>query len=257
MKEVAHFVIGTEKEITKFKFYGNPEGTFEMDDQKIVLYKKSKALRKTFGAIAYAMSGKGKYEVEIKKNQIVSYRRDGTAKFWIDLSDTNKFYFCVQGIGKKDKANEVENFLLDAVKNSVTTSGMTGYSAANAGAQPAPQPTYTNSSVQPNMAYQTPPVQPVYTNPSAQPAYHMPSSSAQSQNPTSSKIKFSASYRTIPAHTETDTGATPVSLKQTSTVTAEAMEKVSEELKKYKKLLDDGLITEEDFTAKKRQLLNL
>ena len=27
------FCIGTEKDITKFKWYGNPEGTFEMDDQ--------------------------------------------------------------------------------------------------------------------------------------------------------------------------------------------------------------------------------
>ena len=83
------FCIGTEKDITKFKWYGNPEGTFEMDDQKITLYKKSKVFKQAFGLIGSAMSGKGKYEAEITKEQIVGYKHDKKGSFWIDLNDSN------------------------------------------------------------------------------------------------------------------------------------------------------------------------
>ena len=37
----------------------------------------------------------------------------------------------------------------------------------------------------------------------------------------------------------------------------EEKEKVNNELREYKKLLDEGIITAEEFDAKKKQLLNL
>ena len=166
------FCIGTEKDITKFKWYGNPEGTFEMDDQKITLYKKSKVVKQAFGLIGSAMSGKGKYEAEITKEQIVGYKHDKKGSFWIDLNDSNKFYFCITGLGKKDKYDLVEKFLSDAVKmpgktvantntNTVnnapetTTLTNTGFNAV-----PPTQQAYTQQSVPP---------QPVYANPAPSP----------------------------------------------------------------------------------------
>lgn len=304
------FCIGTEKEITKFKWYGNPEGTFEMDDQKITLYKKSKVVRQAFGLIGSAMSGKGKYEAEITKEQIVGYKHDKKGSFWIDLSDSNKFYFCITGLGKKDKYDLVEKFLSDAVKTSGIPAANTeneipvNNAPVNTGfkAAPSPQPAYTNPSPAPNPAYANPTMQPnaaytnpvpaskptyanpapaqqpVYTNPTMQskPTYTNPSPSPQpvyvnpavsqpaypnasapqpQPNQASPKLKFSASYRTITPHTENNSGN--VMLNQSSGATSQSVENIAQQLKMYKELLDSGLITQEDFNAKKKQLLNL
>ena len=254
------FCIGTEKDITKFKWYGNPEGTFEMDDQKITLYKKSKVVKQAFGLIGSAMSGKGKYEAEITKEQIVGYKHDKKGSFWIDLNDSNKFYFCITGLGKKDKYDLVEKFLSDAVKmpgktvantntNTVnnapetTTLTNTGFNAV-----PPTQQAYTQQSVPP---------QPVYANPapSPQPTYTKPAQPQPQSNQTSSTLKFSASYRTIPAHTENNVGN--MAMNQTTGTTSESFENIAQQLKIYKELLDSGLITEDDFNAKKKQLLGL
>ena len=280
------FCIGTEKEITKFKWYGNPEGTFEMDDQKITLYKKSKVVKQAFGLIGSAMSGKGKYEAEITKEQIVGYKHDKKGSYWIDLNDSNKFYFCITGLGKKDKYDLVEKFLSEAVKmpgktvvntNTVNNApeppapANTGFNTVPPTQQaytqqpvppqpvytnpaPSPQPVYTNPAPSPQPTYTkpAPSPQPVYTNPapSPQPAYTKP---AQPQ--TSSPWKFSASYRTIPAHTENNGG--DMAMNQTTGTTSESFENITQQLKMYKELLDSGLITEDDFNAKKKQLLNL
>ena len=328
------FCIGTEKEITKFKWYGNPEGTFEMDDQKITLYKKSKVVKQAFGLIGSAMSGKGKYEAEITKEQIVGYKHDKKGSFWIDLNDSNKFYFCITGLGKKDKYDLVEKFLSEAVKmpgkavantNTVNSAPETP-APANTGVNavpptqqaytqqpvppqpvytnpaPSPQPTYTkpvqpqqsaytnpvpssqlaytksaaspqhtyvnasaaphqsytNQAVQPTQpVYTKPPVQsqPVYAKPVQQPAYQNVSVPQSQSNQASSKLKFSASYRTIPAHTENSGGN--MAMNQTTGTTSESFENIAQQLKMYKELLDSGLITEDDFNAKKKQLLNL
>ena len=247
------FCIGTEKDITKFKWYGNPEGTFEMDDQKITLYKKSKVVKQAFGLIGSAMSGKGKYEAEITKKQIVGYKHDKKGSFWIDLNDSNKFYFCITGLGKKDKYDLVEKFLSDAVKMPGKTVVNTN-TVNNAPEPPTPTNTGFNAVPSTQQAYTQQPVppQPVYTNPapSPQPTYTKP---AQPQ--TSSPLKFSASYRTIPAHTENNGGN--MAMNQTTGTTSESFENIAQQLKIYKELLDSGLITEDDFNAKKKQLLNL
>lgn len=261
------FCIGTEKEITKFKWYGNPEGTFEMDDQKITLYKKSKVVKQAFGLIGSAMSGKGKYEAEITKEQIVGYKHDKKGSFWIDLNDSNKFYFCITGLGKKDKYDLVEKFLSEAVKmpGKTVTNTNTVNSApenpapANTGvnAVPPTQQAYTQQPVPPQPVYTKPPVQsqPVYAKPVQQPAYQNVSAPQPQSNQASSKLKFSASYRTIPAHTENNGGN--MAMNQTTGTTTESFENIAQQLKMYKELLDSGLITEDDFNAKKKQLLNL
>lgn len=295
------FCIGTEKEITKFKWYGNPEGTFEMDDQKITLYKKSKVVKQAFGLIGSAMSGKGKYEAEITKEQIVGYKHDKKGSFWIDLNDSNKFYFCIIGLGKKDKYDLVEKFLSEAVKMPGKTVANTN-TVNNAPEPPAPvdtgfnvvpstqqaytqqqvpsQPVYTNSAPSPQPVYinsapspqpthtksaqpQTQPVytkpsvqsQPVYANPVQRSAYQNVSVPQPQSNQTSSTLKFSASYRTIPAHTQNNDGN--MAMNQTTGTTSESFENIAQQLKIYKELLDSGLITEDDFNAKKKQLLNL
>ena len=258
------FCIGTEKEITKFKWYGNPEGTFEMDDQKITLYKKSKVVKQAFGLIGSAMSGKGKYEAEITKEQIVGYKHDKKGSFWIDLNDSNKFYFCITGLGKKDKYDLVEKFLSEAVKMPGKTVVNTN-TVNNAPEPPAPANTGFNTVPPTQQAYTQQPVppQPVYTNPapSPQPVYTNPAPSPQpaytkpAQPQTSSPLKFSASYRTIPAHTENNGG--DMAMNQTTGTTSESFENIAQQLKIYKELLDSGLITEDDFNAKKKQLLNL
>ena len=48
-----------------------------------------------------------------------------------------------------------------------------------------------------------------------------------------------------------------MAMNQTTGTTSESFENIAQQLKIYKELLDSGLITEDDFNAKKKQLFNL
>lgn len=64
-------------------------------------------------------------------------------------------------------------------------------------------------------------------------------------------LVYSASINDVPVDTE------PVNVAPAAPFEAEKPRDVVEELKRYKDLLDSGILTQEEFDAKKKQLLGL
>lgn len=52
------YFIGTENDAHKYRFGGNPEGTLELYEDRIDVFKKSKVVSSAFGAIGSAMKEK-------------------------------------------------------------------------------------------------------------------------------------------------------------------------------------------------------
>lgn len=135
------YFIGSEQDIKKFKFGGNPEGTVDIYEDRLEFFKKSKGVALMFGAIGSAIEGKGTEDVTIRLDQMRAWR-EGTTYF-VDLTDGRILFMSFLGIGSKAEAAAAMGALLTKI----------GTSAAAPTFEPTPQPEPT-----PAPQYETPPV---------------------------------------------------------------------------------------------------
>lgn len=102
--------IGSEQEIKKFKFGGAPEGTLEIERDRITFFKKSKAVGLMFGMIGSAIEGKGKEDTVLTRDMIVSWEKNGGVTR-VSLADGRKAVITFTGLKTKDAQSALENFL--------------------------------------------------------------------------------------------------------------------------------------------------
>lgn len=107
------YKVAMESEFKKFEFGGMPEGTVEIYEDRLELYKKSKMVRLAFGAIGSALSGKGKPDVTISAHMV---RRDTVTDqknaFRFYLTDGQLAFVQFSGVTEKtDCRNAMLRFL--------------------------------------------------------------------------------------------------------------------------------------------------
>lgn len=105
------YFIGAEKDAHKYRFGGNPEGTLELYDDHIDVFKKSKAVSLAFGVIGSALEGKGKPEVSIPKVMITNYIKNKNNKYVLYLRDGNVLDITITGLSKKESIKAMDDFL--------------------------------------------------------------------------------------------------------------------------------------------------
>lgn len=107
------FYLGPESRFAKFRMGGNPEGTAEIYDNRIEVFKKSTFLTLAFGAIGSALSGKGKPEAIVTRDMVIAYRETGKRTFFLYLQNGNMLYVNFIGISVQNAGVAMMNFLKD------------------------------------------------------------------------------------------------------------------------------------------------
>ena len=105
------YFIGTENDAHKYRFGGNPEGTLELYEDRIDVFKKSKVVSSAFGAIGSAIEGKGKPEASISKEMITNYKKNKNNKYVLYLKDGNVLDVTITGLSKKESIKAMDDFL--------------------------------------------------------------------------------------------------------------------------------------------------
>lgn len=104
------FYYGPESQYGKFRFGGDPEGTIDIYNDHIDVFKKSKTAALMFGAIGSALSGKGKPETTIQKYNVVAYRAD-SGSYWLYLANGNVMCITLQGFNTRDAQTAIMSFV--------------------------------------------------------------------------------------------------------------------------------------------------
>ncbi len=107
------FFFGPEVQLGKFRMGGNPEGTVDIYDDHIDIFKKSRAVAILFGAIGSAMAGKGKAETSILKSSVMNYRSDNKGSYWLYLQGGNVLYIDLMGFSTKPAQAAMLSFLME------------------------------------------------------------------------------------------------------------------------------------------------
>ncbi len=107
------FFFGPEVQLGKFRMGGNPEGTADIYDDHIDIFKKSKTVTILFGAIGSAVSGKGKAETSILKSSVMNYRSDNKGSYWLYLQGGNVLYIDLMGFSKQPAQAAMQSFLTE------------------------------------------------------------------------------------------------------------------------------------------------
>ncbi len=103
------FFFGPEVQLGKFRMGGDPEGTADIYDDHIDIFKKSRVATILFGAIGSAVS-KGKAETSILKSSVINYRNN-KGSYWLYLQGGNVLYIDLMGFSKQPAQAAMQSFL--------------------------------------------------------------------------------------------------------------------------------------------------